>query len=248
MFRALYPRGGEVEIEDHVCDLDLRAGATPERPYTVANFVSTVDGRASFQGRSGALGDQGDKAMFRALRGAVDAVLVGTGTLQGENYGRLIRDPDARSRRRAEGLSDEPLACTVTRSGRLPVEIPLFAEPEAKVIVFSSREIDLKNVAAQVEVVRIPEDKLSFAAALAHLRGHQNVHALLCEGGPTVFSGLLSEGVVDELFLTLAPKLVGGGDEPAITGGPELPELADVRLAGVLEREGTLFLRYKRRI
>ena len=248
VFRALYPQGGEVEIEDHVRDFHLQTGAPPERPYTVANFVSSLDGRATVQGRSGALDDEGDKALFRALRGAVDAILVGTRTLQTENYGRLIRDPDTRSRRRADGLLDEPLACIVTRSGRLPLDIPLFAEPEAQVIVFSGREVDLAGVAAQVEVVRLPADQLSFAAALAHLRAHRDVQALLCEGGPTVFSALLSEGVVDELFLTLAPKLVGGGVAPTITAGPELPELAEVRLAGVLERRETLFLRYQRRI
>jgi riboflavin-specific deaminase-like protein len=248
VFRALYPRGGEVEIDDHVRDIDLRAGATAERPHTVANFVSSLDGRASAEGRSRSLGDEGDKAMFTALRGAVDAVLVGTRTLQTENYGRLIRDPDTRARRRADGLTGEPLACTVTRSGRLPLDIPLFAEPEAQVIVFSGREVDLKSVAAQVEVVRIPENQLGFAGALAHLRAHRNVRALLCEGGPTVFSALLAEGVVDELFLTLAPKLVGGGNAPAITSGPELPDLAEVRLASVLGREETLFLRYQRRI
>ncbi len=248
VFRALYPRGGEVEIDDHVRDIDLRAGATEEQPYTVANFVASLDGRATADGRSGPLGDEGDKALFRALRGAVDAVLVGTRTLQTENYGRLIRDPDMRARRRADGLTDEPLACTVTRSGRLPLDIPLFAEPEAQVVVFSGRDVDLGTVAAQVEVVRLPESQLGFAGVLAHLRAHRDVRALLCEGGPTVFAALLAERVVDELFLTLAPKLVGGGDAPAITSGPELPDLAEVRLAGVLEREETLFLRYQRRI
>ncbi len=214
----------------------------------MANFVMSLDGRASFRGRSGGLGDDGDKALFRALRGAADAILVGTGTLRAERYGRMIRDPQVREHRRAQGLSAEPLACILSRSGRLPLAIPLFAESEAKVIVFSSRDIDLAGVNAQVELVCLPEAELSFAAALAHLRSQHDIRALLCEGGPTVLGALLREHLVDELFLTVAPKLVGGGDAPTITSGPELPDLAGARLAGALERAGTLFLRYQPRI
>lgn len=243
-FAQLCPPGDPVEIEAHLDGLDLAARAPAGRPYTVANFVSSVDGRATLKGRSGGLGDDGDKALFRALRRGADAVLVGTGTLLGERYGRIVADPQARERRRARGLPAEPLACTLTRSGSLPLEIPLFAEPEAEVVVFSGREVDLTGVRAQVQVVRLEPGEVSFASALAHLRAECGVRALLCEGGPAVFGALLREGLVDELFLTLAAKLAGGGAAPAITRGPELPEPASARLEGVLERAGSLFLRY----
>jgi 5-amino-6-(5-phosphoribosylamino)uracil reductase len=71
------------------------------------------------------------------------------------------------------------------------------------------------------------------------------VRSLLCEGGPSLFSALLLADLVDELFLTFAPKLVGG-DATAITTGSPLPELRDVRLVSALEQDGTLFLRYGR--
>ena len=61
---------------------------------------------------------------------------------------------------------------------------------------------------------------------LRHLRSDYGVRTLLCEGGPTLFGALLTEDVVDELFLTLAPKLAGGGSGPTITSGPELAEPA----------------------
>jgi len=69
------------------------------------------------------------------------------------------------------------------------------------------------------------------------------VRSLLCEGGPSLFSALLLDGLVDELFLTFAPKLVGG-DGMTITTGRPLDELADLRLVQALEQDGTLFLRY----
>jgi len=245
-FTQLWPQPRSVEIEQYLAELGLAGRAPARRPFTVANFVSSVDGRVSVKGRSGALGDDGDKAVFRALRREVDAVLVGTGTLEAERYGRLVADPAARERRRRRGMSPEPLACIVTRSGSLPLEIPLFAEPEAEIVVFSGAEIDASAAAARVEVVRLDPDEVSFEAALAHLRTRCDVRALLCEGGPGVFGALLREDVVDQLFLTFAPKLAGGGDAPSIASGAELPEPATMALQGVLERAGTLFLRYER--
>ncbi len=240
LFTQLWPERRELEVEDYVADLAFVDGAGAERPFTIVNFVSSVDGRATVHGRSGALGDAGDKALFRALRSEVDAVLVGTGTLGAERYGRLIRDPEVRERRDRRGLAPEPLACTVTRSGALPLEIPLFAEPEARILVFTCAEVDTSAARAQVEVVWMDPDQLSFARVLSHLRSMHDVRALLCEGGPRVFGALARERAFDQLFLTVAPKLVGGGHDLTITSGPELPDLDGLGLEGVLEREGTL--------
>ena len=243
-FAQLFPDPATVDIEAHVQGLGFSQRAPDERPFVVVNFVSSVDGRATVAGRSGGLGDNGDKALFRALRWEVDAVLAGTGTLAAERYGRLVGDPQVRERRRQRGLSPEPLACTLTRRGSLPLDIPLFAEPEAKVVVFTGRPIDLSGVRAQVEVVEMAPDELGFSAALAHLRAHHGVRTLLCEGGPRVFGELASERVYDQLCLTFSAKLAGGGSAPAITAGPALDEPQSLTLEGVLERQGTLFLRY----
>jgi riboflavin biosynthesis pyrimidine reductase len=244
-FDQLLPEPDAVEIGDQVARLRLADQAPSHRPYVVANFVASVDGRATFHGRSGQLGDDGDLAVFRALRREVDAVLAGTGTLRAEQYGRILKNPESRERRRRRGLSPEPLACMLTRRGDVPFDIPLFDEPEARVVVFTGVDVDASAVAAHVDVVRLPEAELSFATALGRLRADYDVRALLCEGGPSVLAALLREHVLDELFLTLAPKLTGGGVGPALTTGPELPTPAQLELAGVLERAGSLFLRYR---
>jgi riboflavin biosynthesis pyrimidine reductase len=244
-FDELLPEPGEVQIGELVAGLGLRDHAPAGRPYVIANFVSTIDGRATFQGGSGHLGDEGDLEVFRTLRREVDAVLAGTGTLRAEQYGRILKLPPSRERRRRAGLAPEPLATTLTRSGDVPLDIPLFAEPEAEVVLFSGREIDVSGVAAQVEVVVL--DPPDLGSALAHLRAHHQVRLLLCEGGPLMLAALVRERLLDELFLTLVPQLTGGGTGPALTTGPELPELRGMELAGVLERAGSLFLRYRLR-
>ena len=228
---------------------DLLASVTPggrdpgPRPHVIVNFVASLDGRATFHGRSGPLGDDGDRAMFHGLREQADAVLVGTNTLRVERYGRILSQPARRERRAASGRVEEPLACVVTRTGRLPTDIPLFAEPEQRIVVFAAAEVDLRGVGAQVELVRLEPGELTLTTVVAHLRSDHDVRLLLCEGGPTLFSSLLHEGIVDELFLTLVPKLTGGGASPTITTGPELPDLAEVMTLWLLERAGSLYLR-----
>jgi riboflavin-specific deaminase-like protein len=243
-FRQLLPEPGTVEVADLLGALDLAARAPSGRPYVIVNFVASADGRATFGGRSGKLGDEGDREMFHALRERVDAVLVGTRTLGIERYGRMVRSPDTRARRQASGRQPEPLACAVTRSGHVPIDIPLFAEPEARIVVFSPREVDAGTCAASVEVVRLDPERLTFSTALRHLYDHHDVRLLLCEGGPTITGALLHEGLVDELFLTVVPKLTGGGSGPAITSGPDLAQPAALRIGWVLERAGSLYLRY----
>lgn len=244
VFRQLIPEPAEVEVDELLSSLALERRAGPDRPYTAANFIATVDGRAAFQGRSGALGDDGDKALFFGLREQVDAVFTGTGTIRAEHYGRILGDPERRRRRTEGGRSPEPLACIVTRTGDVPTDAPLFAEPEARVVVFSPVEVDFTSCAAQVELVRIDRGELTLTTVSKRLRRDFGVASLLCEGGPTVFGALLHENLADELFLTISPNLAGGGTAPTITNGPELSELRPLRLVWVLERAQALYTRF----
>jgi riboflavin-specific deaminase-like protein len=244
-FRQLLPETGPIEVQDAVDSLSVPAGADGDRPYVLVNFISTVDGRATFAGRSGALGGEGDRAVFHGLRERVDAILVGTGTLAAEHYGRMLGRPERRARRVAAGRSPEPLTCLVTRSGRLPTDVPLFAEPEARIVVFTATALDLGGVEAHVEVVNLDPDELTLANVLRRLRADYRVELLLCEGGPRMFGSLLTEHLVDELFLTLSPNLAGGGSSPTITRGPELPALVPLQWGWILQQENYLFLRYR---
>ena len=242
--QQLLPEHRTVSVGDLLSALDPSEHAGSDRPYTLVNFVATVDGRTSFLGRSGPIGDEGDRQMFHGLRERVDAVIAGTATMRAERYGRIARDPERRRRRTDRGLPSEPLAVVITRSGDVPLDIPLFAEPEARVVIFTPSELDISDCAAQVEVVALDPGELTMTTAWRRLTSDFGVRTLLCEGGPTVFGALLHEDLVDELFLTLSPRLAGGGTRPRSRSGPPLPELLQLTLRWALEREGSLFLRY----
>jgi riboflavin biosynthesis pyrimidine reductase len=261
------------------------AGAQEGRVRVLLNMASTADGRATVGGRSSQIGNRADRELFHALRAAVDAVLVGAGTVRAERYQRLVRDESRRRLRRERGLSEEPLACIVSASLDLPADIPLLRDPAAKVAILtpspdrtlpgstadpgtyedaapashkaprSATPADRKlpGSAAPVEYVRTATaGQLDLSAALAELNARFGVRTLLCEGGPHLNSQLLAAGLVDELFLTFAPKLAGGGAPGApatehlrILSGPELEPPSELELLHVLESEGYLLLRYR---
>lgn len=244
-FRRLHPDPATVGSAALLGDLRLNERAHADRPWVVTNFATTADGRATIEGRSGAIGDDGDMELFRRLRTQVDALLIGTRTLGIERYGRAVRRPDLREARIALGLAPEPLVATVTRSGELPLDIPLFREPDAEVVVFAPAGTPEPDCAARVTVVRLDPAQLTLRTALRHLRTERDVRSLLCEGGPTLMGALLHERLVDELFLTLAPQLAGGGTGPTITSGPALADPAALELVWALERAASLYLRYE---
>jgi riboflavin-specific deaminase-like protein len=245
VLHRIFPAPGEVAPDALVQEIEPPGGAATTRPYTLVNFVASADGRATVEGRSGGLGDAGDHALFHALRERVDAVLAGTGTLRTERYGRILRRPERRERRIAAGRPAEPLAVVVSRTAEVPLDIPLFAEPEARAVVFSPVPPDPELLHAAVHWEPLhPQVQRPLRVVMETLRERHGVETLLCEGGPTVFAALLAEQLVDELFLTVAPKLVGGGGALTITHGPPLPELADLRLVWALERDSSLYLRY----
>src|SRR6478672_13093587 len=120
----LLPQHRTVSVGDLLSSLEPAQYEGGDCPHTLVNFVATVDGRTSFLGRSGPIGDEGDRQMFHGLRERVDAVMAGTATMRTERYGRIARDPDRRRRRTERGLAPEPLAVIVTRSGDVPFDIP----------------------------------------------------------------------------------------------------------------------------
>jgi 5-amino-6-(5-phosphoribosylamino)uracil reductase len=245
-FTRLTPEPGTIELEEQLTGLALGDKAPADRPYTIANFVASADGHATFGGRSGQLGDDGDKAVFHGLREQVDAVFAGTKTLETEKYGRILGKSERRERRERYGLASEPLACVVSRSGAIPMAIPLFNEPEARIVVFTPAGAapDITGCGADVTLVELKPAELTLTTAMTRLRSEFGVRSLLCEGGPTVFAALVREQLVDELWLTLASKLTGGGTGPAVTNGPELPEPLELEPIWALERERSLFVRY----
>jgi riboflavin biosynthesis pyrimidine reductase len=242
--RRLLPDPGPTTVEQQLETYRPWEQPHDERPLVAMNFAATVDGRATIGGVSGPIGSDADTAMLSGLRQRFDAVMIGAGTMRSERYGRLAADPEQRRNRERIGLPAEPLMVIVSGRLDLPWDAPLFTAGGGRVLIFTASEAEPPPTATPLQVVR-HERFIELGAALRHLRRECGVRALLCEGGPGLHAELEGGDMVDELFLTIAPKLAGG-EAPRILEGP-LPRVAPLELAWLLERDGELFARYRRR-
>lgn len=223
--RRLLPDPGPTTVSEQLETYRPWEEAREERPLVGMNFVATVDGRATIEGRSGPIGSEADTAMLVGLRTRFEAVMIGAGTMRVERYGPMKQ-------------------MMVIVSGRLdlPWDTPLF-KTGGEVLIFTATEAEPPETAAAVEVVR-HEGAVNLTEALRYLRQERGIRALLSEGGPHLHAQMQADGLVDDLFLTIAPKLSGGGAPRIIEGS--LPGIAELELVWLLEEDGELFARYRR--
>ncbi len=207
----------------------LYAYPEPEHPrlWVRANFIGSIDGGATLAGRSGGLGNPGDRALFMLLRALADVVLVGAGTVRVENYGGARLSVAQRQRRRDRGQSEVPRIAIVTASGQLDRDLRIFTDTELPPLVLTSTaaaEDTRRRLAGHAEVQDCSTgnpDRVDEAAVLAALgsRGHYRV---LTEGGPMLLGSFIERDLLDELCLTVAPFLVGGLARRIATGPGEV--------------------------
>jgi riboflavin biosynthesis pyrimidine reductase len=227
-----------------VRSLGLRepSAQAPARPRVVAAMIASADGRTAVKGRSVGLGHPADRALLRELRAAADAILVGTATLRAERYANLL-DDDQRAQRVAAGLEPEPIVATVSRRLDLASDVPLLAEPTARVQVYTEVEGEVPSQGAWVAVHRFEPGQLTMPGILEHLRAERGARAILCEGGPTLLRVLVAADCLDDLLLTIAPMLVAGDGPPSLRG-PELEPPAGLALRTIHRADDHLFLHY----
>ena len=206
------------------------------RPYVIMNMVSSVDGRTVVEGKSSRIGSETDRQTMRTLRSKSDAVMVGAGTLRAERLTLGLDDP----------TGVQPLAVIATSSGDIPLEANLIATGGQEVLVLAREDITVRS--GEHRVLRLPADgagNLDLGEALEVLKAEHAVDLLLVEGGPRLNYALISQNLADELFLTLAPKLVGGTpcESLAVLNGPVLAA-RDINLLSAHLAGDELFLRY----
>jgi riboflavin-specific deaminase-like protein len=244
--RRLLPEPGTVTAEEALAGLALADLAPDHRPYVVLNMVATADGAAAVAHHTAPISNAADRQLFHELRGHVDAVLVGAGTVRSERYGRLVRDPGRRARRVARGLAPDPLAIVVSHRLNLTPELPLLADEHSRVVMLTASDAELAGCAAQVSYLRPELDgEVDLAVMLARLRAEHGVRSVLCEGGPNLNASLLPAGLIDELFLSIAPTLAGSAGSLTIVNHAPVAHPIPLTLLWLLESGGQLFARYR---
>jgi len=241
--RLYPPPGREVSAIYHDLKLPPTGRHDAGRPYVVLNMVSSVDGRTAVEGKAGGIGSGVDRRAMRTLRSRADAVMIGAGTLRAEKLS-LGLDP-------SESIP-QPLAIIVTGTGDVPLEEHLII-PEGQEVLILLSDAAPRRVVGRLgklaRVVKVPADStgaVHLEETLRVLKAERGVELLLVEGGPGLNHALISNNVVDELFLTVAPELRGGSMDQALSllKGPELTIRPTLELLSIYLAESELFLRY----
>lgn len=221
---------------------DLYAWPGTARPVVRANMITSLDGGAALDGRSGGLGNEADRHLFAVLRDLADVILVGAGTVRTEQYGGIHLDAGRRDRRRRWGRSAEPPPIAVVTRRGLDADLPLFTDTRTRPIVITPRSA-AERVPPTADALIAGSDEVDLAAAVRALaeRGLARIH---CEGGPALLGDLIAQDLLDECCLTIAPVVLGSGATrllPTDLADPVAWTPAAVRIGGA-----HLFARYTR--
>lgn len=218
-------------------------------PWIRVNFVASIDGAVSVDGRSGGLGTPADKAVFDELRNLADAVLVGSGTVNAENYGGANVSDDVRVARVNRGQSAVPPIVVVTGSMSVEPDATLIVDAQVPPVFLTSATAPDDRVNAirdaGATVVRSPTDTLTGRVVVGLLE-ELGLRRILCEGGPGLFGTLLEDDVVDELCVTTSPLAAAGrAGRIAVSDDAAPREMTPGHI--LLDTDGTVLVRWVRR-
>jgi 2,5-diamino-6-(ribosylamino)-4(3H)-pyrimidinone 5'-phosphate reductase len=208
-----------------------------DRPYIYVNMVSTIDGKTLI-GPPGStakgVGGPTDQLLMRRLQERADAAIIGASTLRS---GPVVYPPGK-------------WRATITRTGDVPLDNRFFTDAPEKAIIFAPKSLEGETrdmLISRAALYRVGGDEVDVTKAVQILRSKYGVRYLLMEGGATTNFDFLQAGLIDELFLTLAPKLKGGAQLPTIIDGAGLRdrEFRAGNLVSIYKDGDELYLRYR---
>jgi 5-amino-6-(5-phosphoribosylamino)uracil reductase len=226
-----------------------------DRPYVLLSAATSVDGCIDDGSpRRLVLSGPEDADLVDAIRAGCDAILVGAGTIRRDNPSLLVRSPQRRGQRVADGRPASPAKVTLSATGELDPAARFFTDGDAaKLVYVPARAAPAARAAlgAVATVIALDDPPaghhgLALGGVLADLAG-RGVNRLLVEGGSQVHTQFLAGALADELRLAIAPIIVGDPAAPRLVGAGPFPYGPDARmtLAEVAQAGDMAVLRFR---
>ncbi len=250
--RTYPPPSSELRVEDIYRDIQLPSKNPWDcsLPYAAINMVSSLDGKIAINGTANPIGGSADRRVMRNIRSRFDAVLRGAGTLRAEKISLGVTKDLARDRL-SEGREEQPLDLILSSDiAGLPLDTNLLNVTPGRVAVLVPSD-NTSAAREDIQILRMPTvtgGAVDLMQAMQLLKRDHHVHSVLLEGGPTLNHHFVSNNLVNELFLTLAPKLLPANTDAPLTllhaprrshAAPLNLELISTHVAG-----DEVFLRY----
>lgn len=189
------------------------------RPHVFVNVASSLDGKISDETRKQLrISCKEDLERVDRLRAKTDAIMVGIGTILSDDPKLNIKNKELREHRLSKGKPENPIKVVVDSKCRIPENAKVF---EGEAIVAVSKLADksrVEKISKKAKVVVFGEEKVDLKSLMEYLY-NVGIRELMVEGGGTLISSLLSQGLVDEIFIYYAPIMIGGASSPTICDG-----------------------------
>jgi len=219
------------------------------KPRVGVNMAMSADGKVStYRRETFSLGSAWDRRLMDVLRARADAVVIGASTLRLDGWAIRVRDPEIRKRRAGRRGRPHPLNVVVSTDAKLPAKCEFFTHPDTEKLVVTTRRAPPGRVARLrkiAEVVVLP-GKMIRPADVLDLLSARGARRVLVEGGGTLNYSFFEAGLVDEIYITVTPRILGGAKAPTPVDGRGFLKNTQVRLRlATLRRRGDeIFLKY----
>lgn len=225
------------------------------RPFVLINMSMTADGKIATANRAVShFSSPHDHDNLLALRATADAVMCGARTADLNTVNLGPGSAMYRRQRLKRNLAEYNLRIIVSGSGSLDPAAHIFTQRFSPIIVLTTERASasqLKKLRAVADEVKIVgKSQLNLRAALTWLHRQWKVKRLVCEGGGELNDAMFRAGLVDELHLTVCPRIIGGRQAPTIADGigfPKLVRAAQIELRSSKQVGDELFLVYRAR-
>lgn len=193
-----------------------------ERPFVFINAAMSVDGKiATINRRQTRISGSLDFDRMDELRATSDAIMVGIGTVLSDNPSLTVKSKERREKRLYMGLEENPARIVVDSMARTPIHADIFKKGTGKRIIAVCKNAPEKNVSELsklADIICTGEKSVDLVKLLTELNNH-GIKKLMVEGGATLNWGLISEGLVDEIYTFVGNIVIGGRSAPTLVDG-----------------------------
>ncbi|AKB39491.1 2,5-diamino-6-(ribosylamino)-4(3H)-pyrimidinone 5'-phosphate reductase [Methanosarcina mazei] len=221
-----------------------------DRPFIFINSAMSADGKLSTKERkqvkiSGKL----DFERMDELRAHADAIMVGIGTVLADDPSLTVKSPERKAARKAAGKSENPVRVVVDSSARTPLNADIFKKGEGLRIIAvsnSAPEEKIRMLEKKALVIKTGAFRVDLTELAAKLK-EMGINSLMVEGGATLNWGMLSAGLVDEVYTFVGNLIIGGKTAPTFTDGEGFTEneLLGLELFSAEKIEDGILLKWK---
>jgi len=192
------------------------------RPFVFINAAMSADGKiATIERRQTRISGSQDFDRMDELRATSDAIMIGIGTVLSDNPSLTVKSKERREKRRSMGLEEIPARVVVDSMARTPIDADIFKKGEGKRIIAvceNAPEVNVSELSKLADIICLGEKSVDLEKLLFELY-NLGIKKLMVEGGATLNWGLISEGLVDEIYTFIGNMIVGGKYAPTLVDG-----------------------------